>query len=78
MHPTGMHFCPSLLSKEILDPILNEFNIGMHLPAADPGFPRWGFPKGRCQPIIWPNFTENCMKIKNIGLGRGGIQNFAM
>ena len=35
------------------------------LSAADPGFPR----RGR-QPIIWPNYAENCMKMKKIRWGR--------
>ena len=43
------------------------------IPVADPGFPRRGAPtpRGRgCQRIIWPNFAENCMKMKKIGRGR--------
>ena len=38
-------------------------------PVADPGFPRRvsANPKGRFQPIIWPFFPENCMKMKVIG-----------
>ena len=28
-------------------------------------------------PIIWPNFAENCMKMKKIGPG-GSAQNFTM
>ena len=31
---------------------------------------------GSRQPIIWPHFTENCMKVKRIGPGGG--QNFTM
>ena len=31
--------------------------------------PKWG-----CQPIIQPNFPENCLKIKKIGSGVGGVQ----
>ena len=41
---------------------------------ADPGFPRGGGanPKGGgCQPIIWPIFPKNCMKMKKFG-ARGG------
>ena len=30
--------------------------------------PRWG---GGCQPIIWPNFSQNCMTMKEIGPKRG-------
>ena len=33
---------------------------------ADPGFSR-DEAKGERQPIIWPNFPENSMKIKKIG-----------
>ena len=40
-------------------------------PVADPGFPRGGGvnPKGGRQPIIWPIFPENCMKMKKFGAG---------
>ena len=41
---------------------------------ADPGFPRGGGanPKGGgCQPIIWPTFPENCMKMKKFWAGGG-------
>ena len=42
-------------------------------PAADPGFPEgMQTPRGRRQPIIQPNFPENCMKIKKIGPIGGG------
>ena len=37
------------------------------LAAMDPGFPRG------CQPIIWPKFAENYMKMKKIG-PRGGTR----
>ena len=31
------------------------------------------YPKGGgCQPIIWPDFAENCMKMKKIGPRVGG------
>ena len=40
---------------------------------ADPGFPRGGgaTPKkrGGRQPIFWPIFPENCMKMKNFWAG---------
>ena len=38
---------------------------------ADPGLSRWGSTNAKVgqQPIIWPNFCRNCMKIKKIGLG---------
>ena len=36
----------------------------------DPGFPQRGHqPKRGRQPIIWPNFAKNCMKMKKIGPG---------
>ena len=31
----------------------------------------------RRQPVIWPNFVENCMKMKKIGTVEG-IQNFTV
>ena len=38
----------------------------------DPGFPRGGAnSRGRCQPIIWPNFPKNWMKMKKFGSGGG-------
>ena len=46
---------------------------------ADLGFVRVGRqPKMRGrQPIIWPKFPQNCLKIKKIGPGER-VQNFAM
>ena len=40
---------------------------------ADPGFPRGGGanPRGGRQPIIWPIFPKNCMKMKKFW-ARGG------
>ena len=41
---------------------------------ADPGLPRGPTPKkGGHQPIILPNFPEDCMKMKNIGRGASKI-----
>ena len=31
-------------------------------------------PKGGRQPIIWPKFPENCMKMKKIGPSKGGAR----
>ena len=43
------------------------------IPGANQGFPRRGAnPKGGAKLIIRPNFPENCMKIKKIGLNGGG------
>ena len=37
------------------------------------------FPKVECQPIIWPEFDKNCMKMKKIGpRDRTCIPNFTM
>ena len=53
---------------------MNQLNIHV---AADPGFPRGGAnPKEGCQPIIWPKFAENCMKMKKIGPRGGGHPKF--
>ena len=39
---------------------------------ADPGFGRGELTPGRGRkPIIWPIFTENCMKMKNFWAGAG-------
>ena len=38
-------------------------------------FPRSANPKGR-QPIIWPNFSENYIKMKKIGLRGGALLKF--
>ena len=42
----------------------------MNLPVADPRFSREGVSnlKGGQQPIIWPKFAENGMKMKKLGL----------
>ena len=41
---------------------------------ADPGFLGGEHQaQGRCQPIVWPNFAENCMKMKKIWQ-RGGAR----
>ena len=46
--------------------------------AADPGFPDGVYhPKGEgYQPIIWPNFLEDCMKVKKIWPSGGSRPNF--
>ena len=44
------------------------------LSVADPRYPRWGRQLWRDrQPIIWPNFAENAMKMKHIGPGAAKI-----
>ena len=53
---------------------MSQLNIQV---AADPGFPRGvANPKEGCQPIIWPTFAENCMKMKKIGPRGGGQPKF--
>ena len=37
--------------------------------AAGPGFPRRGTPTQMGDVNLWPNFAENCMKMKTIGGG---------
>ena len=46
---------------------------------ADPGFPRGGGanPEGGRQPIIWPIFPENCMKMKKFWARGGGRASLA-
>ena len=49
--------------------------LQLHIAVADPGFPRGGGanPKGGGgQPIIWPIFAENCMKMKKFWARGGG------
>ena len=57
---------PTLNSVESVD-----FACVVTVAVADPGFPRGGTltPKGGRQPIIWPIFPENCMKMKKFGAG---------
>ena len=52
--------------------LLDETGISA---VADPGFPRGGGanPKGGRQPIIWPIFAENCMKMKKFWAGEGRV-----
>ena len=55
---------------------MNQLNIHV---ATDPLFPRGGANrKEGCQPIIWPRFAENCMKMKKLDREGAGIQNFIM
>ena len=55
--------------------------LHVHVPnkqtsVADPGFPRGegANPKGERQPIIWPIFPENCMKMKKFWARGGGVR----
>ena len=51
-----------------------NYHFMPNLAVADPGFPRGGGanPKGGGrQPIIWPIFSENCMKMKKFWAGGG-------
>ena len=52
-----LHFFLVLNTLQLTD---YQIKISKDATAADP--------EGSCQPIIWPNFVENCMKIKKIGL----------
>ena len=53
--------------------MLNWYEVHIQEPCAvaDPGFPRGGGAnlKGGRQPIIWPIFPENCMKMKKFWAG---------
>ena len=55
-----------------------SFSTRQAIPVADPAFPRGGCanPKGGGgrQPIIWPIFPENCMKMKKIWPRGGGAR----
>ena len=58
----------SLCSHVLLILVKSSKYKNQLVPSTDPGFPRRGVnPKWGCQPIIWPKFAENCMKIE---LGR--------
>ena len=53
------------------------FFIWINFPAAHPEFPRGNQPlRGQRQPIIWPFFSENCMKTKKFWPGGGGMRPF--
>ena len=53
--------------------LIAHLKFSLPFSVADPGFPRGGGanPKGGRQPIIWPIFPENCMKMKKFGAGGG-------
>ena len=60
--------------SSVLIAVIGAFLVGngKRIAAADPGFSRWEHqPKSGHQPIIWPNFSKNGMKMKKIG-PRGG------
>ena len=56
------------ISKSLNVFLKKELKLMPHYHAVvDPGFPRGGRqPERGCQPIIWPKFAENCMKMKKI------------
>ena len=55
-------------SGEVL--VLSDWNPGSPFSMADPGFLRGerSQPRRGSQPIIWPIFPENCMKMKKFWL----------
>ena len=63
--------CDSVMSKAKIKVTHDHPKVKIRT-GANPGFPSVGL-----QPINWPNFPENCMKIRKIGPGGGAcVQNF--
>ena len=60
--------------KTVTNRFRRYFDTCIHKLWADPGFPRGGGanPPGKPQHTILPNFTKNCMKLKEFGLPEGG------
>ena len=73
--PTLTHTQTLRVNKPLMEliPLLLRLAKGAVCVVANPGFPRGGGanPKGGHQPIIWPIFPENCMKMKKFW-ARGG------
>ena len=70
--------CAEVGNCEILDLLVNsEVDLNATKTVADQGFPRGGGAnsqrgRGR-QPIIWPTFPKNCMKMKKFGVGGASL-----
>ena len=45
-------------------PVIDDL---INISAANPGFPRRRESQGGGNPIIWPNFPRNCIKMKKNG-----------
>ena len=68
-----------VLHWRLLDPLMHLYNIGtvFAILMADPGFPGGHQSKRhRRQTIIWPIFTDNCMKIKKYWTVETGCPKF--